>query len=245
MQLIHWNKIVSTLFALVISIGVMSQQNTLNLEEHDNHKLYFGIQLGSNSSHYKFLLSDYYAQQDTIQTVESINRNGIHLGLLANWNVSERFDVRFYPLNLIFSDKKFQYTLLKPIQDGELADTKETKVESIVMSFPIQARLKSDRINNFRVYALAGFKYDFDLASNAGANVKLDLKAKKSDYGYEAGFGFQFYFKYFILSPEIKFSSGLRNVYVYDPASITSKVINEMKSRMIMLSIHFEGGGIF
>jgi hypothetical protein len=95
------------------------------------------------------------------------------------------------------------------------------------------------------VYSLAGFKYDFDLASNAGArNAEEIVKVKKGDFGIEAGVGFQFFFKYFILSPEIKISQGLSNVHVRDQSLKYSNVIDQMKSRMILFSLHFEGGGI-
>jgi hypothetical protein len=112
------------------------------------------------------------------------------------------------------------------------------------MSFPLQVRLKSDRIHNFRVYTLAGAKYDFDLASNAGArNADELMKVKKGDWGLEAGIGFQFFFKYFILSPEIKISQGMSNVHVRDEALKYSNVVDQLKSRMILFSLHFEGGG--
>jgi len=75
---------------------------------------------------------------------------------MANWQISNRFDLRFYPLNLIFSEKKFVYTQKLP--SDPTITTENQAVESIVMSFPLQVRLKSDRINNFRVYTLAGMK---------------------------------------------------------------------------------------
>ena len=131
------------------------------------------------------------------------------------------------------------------ISGGGNGTSTEQKVESIVMSFPLQIRLKSDRINNFRVYTLAGAKYDFDLASNAGArNSENMVKVKKSDLGVEGGIGFQFFFKYFIFSPEIKFSYGLTNVHARDESLRYSNVLDKMNSRMIMFSLHFEGGGI-
>jgi hypothetical protein len=162
---------------------------------------------------------------------------------MVNWQMSRRFDVRFYPLNLIFSEKQFQYQLKIPSNiDNQLTQIK--RVESIVMSFPLQVRLKSDRIGNFRVYSLAGIKYDYDLASNAGAlNAEDMVKVKQSDFGIEGGIGFQFFFKYFILSPEIKFSRGVTNMHVRDESLKYSNVIDQMKSRMVLFSIHFEGGG--
>jgi hypothetical protein len=87
-------------------------------------------------------------------------------------------------------------------------------------------------------------KYDFDLASNSGArNSDNIVKVNKTDYGLEGGIGFQFFFPYFILSPEIKFSYGLSNVHSRDESLRYSNVIDKMNSRMILFSLHFEGGG--
>ena len=235
---------------LILSLVLFAQlahaqrEINLNLQNHDEKQYYFGIVLGYNSSHYNVTHHPYFLQQDTVMGVESLNSGRIHLGIMANWQVSKRFDIRFYPLHLIFSEKKFLYTQTIP-NPGDNALEYSKKVESIVMSFPLQVRLKSDRINNFRVYTLAGLKYDFDLASNAGARNAEDIvKVKKSDFGVEAGIGFQFFFKYFILSPEIKISQGLGNVHVRDEALKYSNIIDQMKSRMILFSLHFEGGGL-
>lgn len=244
LQLIHRKEaglILGLLFCWQIN---MAQEKIQNLPSHDQKPYYFGIVLGYNSSHYNITHHPDFLASDTILSVNSLNSGRIHLGIQATWQVNERIDVRFYPLNLIFSEKKFLYTQSMPNPgDNQLEYTK--KVESIVMSFPLQVRLKSDRINNFRVYSLAGVKYDFDLASNAGArNAEEIVKVKKGDFGIEAGVGFQFFFKYFILSPEIKISQGLGNVHVRDQSLKYSNVIDQMKSRMILFSLHFEGGGI-
>jgi hypothetical protein len=70
------------------------------------------------------------------------------------------------------------------------------------------------------------------------------LKIKKNDYGVEGGIGFQFFLPYFILSPEIKFSYGLSNIHARDADLIYSSVVDKMNSRMLMFSLHFEGGGM-
>jgi hypothetical protein len=214
----------------------------LNLPDHDEKQYYFGIILGYNTSHYSITHHPYFLSRDTISVVNSQNSGRIHLGIMGNWQLSKHFDLRFYPLNLIFSEKKFGY-IQKYTGDPSTANETQN-VESIVMSFPLQVRLKSDRINNFRVYTLAGVKYDFDLASNSGArNSDNIVKVNKSDYGLEGGIGFQFFFPYFILSPEIKFSYGLTNVHSRDESLRYSNVIDKMNSRMILFSLHFEGGG--
>lgn len=218
-------------------------RNSYNLPNHDDKLYYFGIVLGYNTSHYNISHADSFLGQDSIQSINGLNSGRIHLGIMANLQLSKRWDLRFYPLNLIFSEKKFQYDLKYP-DAGETALRKTQKVESIVMSFPLQIRLKSDRIKNFRVYTLAGVKFDYDLASNSGTSNSDNLvKVNKTDFGVEAGIGFQFFNKYVIVSPEIKVSQGLRNVHVKDPAYKYSNVIDRMNSSMILFSLHFEGGG--
>ena len=183
LQHLHRQKIVLTLASFLLVYTSFSQEKTINLPNHDQKPYYFGIVLGYNSSHYNVTHHPDFLAYDTVMSVESQNSGRIHLGIMANWQISNRFDLRFYPLHLIFSEKKFRYTQSIPNQgDNQLEYIK--KVESIVMSFPLQVRLKSDRINNFRVYSLLGVKYDFDLASNAGArNAEEIVKVKKSDFG--------------------------------------------------------------
>lgn len=247
LQHLQRNKIILLCFFVIItsSVKVSAQlRNTYNLPSHDDKLYYFGIVLGYNTSHYRISHSPYFLAQDTIQSVNGLNSGRIHLGIMANLQLSKRWDVRFYPLNLIFSEKKFQYDLKYPDM-GESALQKTQKVESIVMSFPLQVRLKSDRINNFRVYTLAGVKFDYDLASKSGTTNSENLvKVNKTDFGVEAGIGFQFFSKYVIVSPEIKISQGLNNVHFKDPGLKYSNVIDRMNSRMILFSLHFEGGGI-
>jgi hypothetical protein len=236
----------SVLMIILLSLAGRSTaqlRDSRNLDNHDDKPYYFGIVLGYNSSHYNITHHPYFLANDTVMSVNSENSGRVHLGILINWQASRRFDVRFYPLNLIFTEKKLVYTQKYPNQ-GDNSLTQVRKVEGITLSFPLQVRLKSDRIGNFRVYSLAGMKYDYDLASNAGARNADDfVKVKKGDFGVEAGVGFQFFFKYFIFSPEIKISQGLSNVHVRDESLKYSAIIDQMKSRMIMISLQFEGGG--
>jgi hypothetical protein len=236
-------KILGLLIALS-SISFAQRAFEPNLPDHDDKLYYFGIVIGYNSSNYSITHhSSFLNPNNPIKTVESVNAGRIHLGIMANLQLTKHLDLRGYPLNLIFSEKKFLYTVDPASNLNQGTDPQ--KVESIVMSFPIQLRLKSDRIKNFRVYTLAGMKYDFDLASNSAAsNAQNMLKVKKSDYGLEGGIGFQFFFPYFILAPEIKFSYGLANVHARDEQLIYSSVIDKLNSRMIMFSLHFEGGGL-
>ncbi len=210
--------------------------NVINQEDHDDKPYHFGINLGYNKSHFSFTHHPEFLQRDTIMDVESINSAGINLAWLVNIRMSDHFDLRLHPLDLTFSEKEFLYT------ENYTPDTMVSKkVQSITLSFPVHIKFSSDRIKNFKVYTIAGGKFDYDLASNAGARKAEDLvKLKSSDISVEVGMGFHIYFPYFVLSPEIKLSSGLSNLHSRDPDLRYSNVIDKINSKMITFSLTVE-----
>ena len=89
---------------------------------------------------------------------------------------------------------------------------------------------------------MGGFKYETDLASKARSQNADDIiKLSGTDYGIEAGMGFNFYMRFFVLSPEIKISNGISNVHSRDPNLKFSSVIDKIQSRQIIFSLIFEG----
>ncbi|MCW3463191.1 type IX secretion/gliding motility protein PorT/SprT [Chitinophaga nivalis] len=224
------------IFLLLLIVLPTKAQVNLNMVDHDAKPYYFGITLATNQSNFKLYHSTAFLADDSIMVAEPLKSMGFNLGLLANARLSEHFDLRFNP-QLVFASKNLYYRESYP----KPQDTNK-KIESILLSFPLQIKFKSDRIGNMRVYTIGGFKYDYDLASNARSRRAEDLiKINKSDFGYEVGAGFEFYFESFIFSPEFKISNGFGNVHVKDPNLRYSNVIDKMQSRMIVFSIHLEG----
>jgi hypothetical protein len=223
---------------LLVSTQAFSQA-ILYQEEHDTKPYYFGITLSSNLARFKTDLHSYFLQQDTVMVAEPANSGGFALGLSATARLSNRFEARFNP-QLAFMDRNILYKLKYPDKEDGTDVTK--KIESVIVTFPLQVKFNSDRIGNFRVYMLGGGKVDFDLASNARARKAEELvKIQKLDYGVEAGLGFNFYFPSFIFSPEIKISNGLNNIHSRDKDLKYSNVFDKIQSRMIVFSIHLEG----
>ncbi|MEO5890711.1 MAG: outer membrane beta-barrel protein [Ferruginibacter sp.] len=213
----------------------------LNKPDHDDKLYHFGINLGMNKSHFSFTHHPQFLGQDSVMGIESINSTGINLAWLVNLNLSSHFDLRTYPLNLTFSEKAFEYALTYP--DAPVGENKITikKVQSITLTLPLQIKFSSDRIDNLKVYTIAGVKFDYDLASNAGKKNADDLiKLKALDYSVEGGIGFHFYFPYFVLSPELKVSWGLSNLHSRNPALKFSSNIDKINSRMISFSLTVE-----
>ena len=219
---------------------VSSAQRELNMEEHDYKPYYFGISLGLNRGSFHSELHPSYLYQDSILTAEPTWSAGFNLGLSATARLNKRFELRFNP-QLIFTERNVQYNLR--YRDGiDNLYLVQKKVESVITSFPFQLRFMSDRIGNFRVYMMGGGKIDMDLASNAQARKADDmLKIQRMDYGFEAGVGFKFYYPSFILAPEIKISNGLGNLHSRSDKLNYSRVLGDMRSRMIVFTIHLEG----
>lgn len=232
---------------LVLFVGLLLSQIAsaqfskveLNRPDQDNDPYYFGLSIGINLARFQTSLHPSFLQNDSIFVAEPVNSGGLTLGFQATARLSNRFQLRFNP-QLQFMERNIFYRLKYPDLDGDTLVTK--KVESIIVSFPFQLKFQSDRIGNFRVYTLIGFKADIDMASNARAKKAEDLiKIEKYDFGPEFGIGFNFYFPSFIFSPEIKISNGLRNIHDRDPNLKFSSVFDKIQSRMLVFTIHLEG----
>lgn len=221
--------------------GSAQLRTQLNLPDYDDKNFHFGINLGMNKSHFNFTHHPLFLNQDSVMVVESINNTGINLAWLVHLNLNDHFAIRTYPLNLTFSEKAFEYSIKYPDTPGGETPVTLKKVQSITLSFPMQIQFSSDRIDNFKVYTIAGVKADLDLAANAGKkNAEEIIKLKKFDYGVEAGIGFHLYFPYFVLSPELKLSWGLSNLHSRNQALKYSNVIDKINSRMISFSLTVE-----
>lgn len=244
MLLIHrYKTTLSTLLFAAASTILQAQSvgSTLeiNLPDHDSKAYYFGISIGGNLSRFHTQFHPRFLQYDSVLVAEPTNSGGLSLGLSATARISDRFQARFNP-QLIFMERNIYYKLAYPFNNNETEVIK--KIESVTMSFPIQLKFQSDRIGNFRVYTLAGFKADIDMASNARAKRAEELvKIEKQDVGPELGIGFNFYFPSFIFSPEIKISNGSRNIHARDENLRFSNVFDKIQSRMIVFTIHLEG----
>jgi len=225
----------------LVSSTAFAQKELYQLD-HDAKPYYFGITLGFNLAYFHAETHPRFLQYDSVYEAKPLNSGGFQLGLLATTKLSPRFELRFNP-QLLFTERNLFYKLkyVDLIEDPP-SDSVTKKVESVIVTFPLQIKFFSDRIGNFRVYMLGGVKADIDLASNARAKRAEELvKIQKYDYGFEAGIGFNFYFPSFILSPEIKISNGLKNIHSRDENLKYSNVLDRISSRMIIFCIHLEG----
>lgn len=223
-------RIIALLFLIASSFTLKAQ---FNIHELGRKDIYFGIAMGVNVADYKVIHKEVLPENDSIRYFRPKLGPGFNLGIIANYQFHRYFDLRFIP-TLSFSDKSIEY------EDLNHSIVKKT-ISSIYLDFPLQLRFKSDPIKDFRIYVIAGLRYDFDLASNVKARKAEDLiKVARHDAAGEYGLGFMIYFPYFILSPEIKVSHGFMNLNV-PGGLIYSRVIDRMYSRTFTLTLNLEG----
>lgn len=229
------------IFLLAPFMGTAQLRSGINLPDHDDKPYHFGINIGFNKAHFNFEHHPRFLAFDSILVAESINSSGLNLAWLVNFRLGEHFDLRTYPLNLTFTEKAFQYRLVPgTVGFGEF-ETETKKIQSISLALPLQLKFSSDRINNLKVYTIAGGRLDYDLAANAGARKAENLiKLRKLDLGLELGVGFHFYFPVFVLTPELKFSWGLSDLHSRDVNLKYSSVISHINSRTISFSLTVE-----
>lgn len=211
-------------------------QGNRNYQDFQNKNYYFGITLGYNQSDYRVYHSREFIRSDSFSRVESVTGPGFNLGIVSNLKVGEYFDLRFLP-TLSFIERNIAYTQL-----GNNGRTIRRPVESVLVEMPFHVRYKSAPYHDCRLFVIAGVKYSFDVASDSRTRQANDLvKISPTDFQYEYGFGIQFFFPYFIFSPEFKISQGINNSLLFNDRILQSRVLEKVHSRTFTLSLHFEG----
>ncbi|MCC6410055.1 MAG: PorT family protein [Saprospiraceae bacterium] len=223
-------------------VGVSSAQaqhnqgKNLNFRDFQSKPYYFGITLGFNSSDYRINFSNEFILNDSFARAESVRGPGFNLGIVSNLRIGDYFDLRFLP-TLSFLERNVRYA---PPEDP--TNTITRTVESVLVELPFHVRYKSAPFHDMRLFVIAGVKYSYDVASDSRTRQSANLvKIAPTDFQFEYGAGVQFFFPYFIFSPEFKVSQGFNNILIYNDNLLRSRVLESVLSRTFTLSVHFEG----
>ena len=172
-----------------------------------------------------------------LNSISSKTTPGFGVGFLTRYRLTEHLEVRTTP-SLIFADRTLHFSYVDPSEDVD------KKVQTTSVDVPLQIKLKSDRLGDFRAYVIGGVKYTQAIGSKKNADANLDLSEKliKNVSGfasYEAGIGCDIYFEFFKLSPEIKISNSIGNVLLRENHPYASP-ISRLGLHTFMFSLIFE-----
>lgn len=237
-----------TLFLLftLSSAGFLKAQNWAN--GIDDDRFNWGYSFQYISSEYKISkkidwrtpFKDEFASPitDSLKSIASKPTPGFAIGFVANRKLTDYIDLRSTP-SLAFTDRVITYQFKNE-------DPVERKVNATLIDLPLSLKLKSDRLKNFRAYMLGGLKYSIDMASRKKTNNdeipgerEKQLNNLRTFLSYEAGAGMDFYFGFFKMSTELKFSQSFRDILLHE-RTIYASPIEKAKLRHFTFSLFFE-----
>jgi len=215
-----------------------------NLRKYDKDNFHLGYTVGFNSGDFSIRNSDIFWNEDfQIYSIEAHQNVGFQFGAISNVHLGENFDLRLL-LYASFNQRDLDYTILKKIEGQDPAFINYTMpISSTFMELPLSIKYKSTRVNNYRVYVLGGINPKIDpvhiLKKEYIQPNKPQIRLKPYDLLAEVGIGLDIYTTYFKFSPEIKYGVGVLDIMQQDNTMYTTSAAY-MKSRMFMLSFHFE-----
>lgn len=246
-------KIALSISVFLLSIGFVKAQNWGGGIDDERFNWGFGFQY--IISEYKITKTKdwrapfYDAEQglyvtDSLKSLSSPTSVGFGIGFVVNSKLTPNIDARFTP-TLIFNDRLLNYNYVDNQLNNPGVPLTQRKVQATMIDFPVGLKVKSDRLMNFRAYMIGSLKYSMDLASgkktNDAAAAPIDklVKNKNNFLSYEAGIGFDIYFEYFKMSPEVKVSYSFKDVmrHEFNPYS---NPIEQAKLRHFTFSLFFE-----
>jgi hypothetical protein len=223
-----------TVSVLLIHSGLaqFKENPILNLENEDKVLLNWGYFLGFNQYDFKF---EYTNDQDDILVDKSL---GFNVGLIGEMRLNGFLDLRFEP-GLFYSQRTLGFPGLSSENDAIRV------LKSTYINFPLLLKVSTKRLGNWKPYIIGGPYASINLGSNEKSlddNSSGTFRMKQKVYGYELGFGIDFYTEYFKFSPSIRGVFALSDELVPDdnPGSPWTGNIEALRSRGIFVNFTFE-----
>ena len=249
MQHLLRKQIITGALLLCTSFASMAQRGEVYQPFDDEDLFYLGFNVGLNNNYYNFNRNVEFASPaaGTVSSINPKNNISLTMGLAGTLRLSTHTLLRLNPTVVIedsknlFTFTRIEYPTDKPTMNAATA----------LINIPLAVKIVSDRYNAFhytdimRHYVFVGGKIDYDLKgpvgsiknSSAGAEPIYKNIFNSLDYGYEMGLGLSFYLPYATISPEVKFSYGLRNLN--NGAPLLSG-IRDITSNFVYFTIHVE-----
>lgn len=243
---------------LASSTSLFAQNDEVFQPDHDDLPYYLGMSIGLSNSYlyYKKGINYLNTSPNAARYILPQSTPYLNLGLTGTLKLTERILLRANP-TLLISDSRnaFKYTTENLKAYTPLITTDDTltyTIPSTIIDLPIAVKFQSDRYNAFnqpdlmRHYVLAGAKFSFDLSSEKkpikeAPTFPYNNEIKGMDMSLELGMGLSFYLRYATISPEIKFSYGLRDLK--KAGSLQYPLlsgIDKVTSNFIYFTIHIE-----
>lgn len=211
--------------------GTLAQSSRpKNLPVFDAQPAHLGYSVGVN------MMNFIYNEVGTYD-VQTQQNPGININLITSVKLAKYLDFRAMP-GIMFGQRDMQID-----QGGQ---TWDAKIESVYIDMPLLLKYRSERVNNFAPYLIAGVNPRVDLTggeiSEGWQSVARIIGA--FDIYPELGVGIDFYLEKVKVATELKFSVGMLDIY--RPADdnqeyqLYNNAFDRISSNMVILSFHIE-----
>lgn len=205
----------------------------LNIQNEDKKLINFGYYLGFNQYDFQF---EY--ENDIGQDILLEKSFGFNVGVLTEVRINEFLDVRFEP-GLLYASRNLGFPGFTTEADAI------REVRSTYIRFPLLLKVSTKRFNNIKPFIIGGMYTSLNLGAKEDSlddNSSGEFRMKKNVYGYELGFGIDFYTEYFKFTPSIRGVFALNDELVRDddPNSPWTGNIAAMRTRGIFINLTFE-----
>ncbi len=201
----------------------------------DDETLHFGFSFHYINADYKFDLKPSWRDEGYTQVTSPFTGN-VGLGLLADLKVTENLNLRLQP-NL-----RFMNIAVNTTTATEPDHPTSNKIHRSDIGIPLLLKFKSDRKTNMRGYLIGGGELAFNVASAKRYDRTENIMTNRSYLAYTAGIGFDIYFEFFKMSPEIRWVQSVGNM-LNDNDNNTfnnSLPLQRLYMRNFQLSLYFE-----
>jgi hypothetical protein len=222
----------------LLCVNLFAQKQKVKNQPYGDYKWYhFGIVVGVNFQDLILTNNGNSTAENEIWYATIPNYSpGFSVGLLADMYLNPFMNLRLTPA-LHFGDKSFEF--IEPAKN----EIFRTTVRSNYLVLPLDLKIRSMRLNNYRPYLITGVYGALDLGIKKDEIILL----KPFDYGLTIGFGCDFYLPIIKIAPELRFSFGLIDLIEHDRKDLTIKenvkytqAMNKGISRLITLTVNFE-----
>lgn len=252
MQYLLRKQIIIIVAFLGFASAAFSQTDEVFQPDHDDLPYYLGMSFGLNNSFLSFYRNANFLMPSTgsVSSIQPIQTMYINLGLSGTLKLTNHFLLRTNPTLLISGNRNaFNYT--QKISGSTTPSSTQTySIPSVIIDVPFDIKMQSDRYTAFRYtdimrhYLITGIKFGFDLGSEKSATINNGQSypnvIKGTDIAYEIGLGTSFYLRYATISPEVKFSYGLRDLRKLNDPKLLVSSLDKITSNFIYFTIHIE-----
>ncbi len=231
-------------------MSMAQEKKVQNRPYTDLRPFHFGIQIGAHVQDIDFVnvgpvvvpLEDGTVVNSHISADQDRFDPGFNVGVLGEFRLNEFFQFRIAPA-IYFGSRHLtmrNHNLSTP--ENIIEQRQDMKTAYISSSFDLI--FAAPRLNNHRVYIMAGLMPTLNLTNKVADNLKLT----RTQVFAEVGIGIDQYLPYFKCRPELKFQFGLGNAIdtnhineLTDKSMIAyASSVKSARTRMITLTLYFE-----